>query len=178
VTELISYRRQGASPTFWPARRGRCISLRFGLSESSLYATAAWPLTIEQCSGCPLRDVLGQRRAGRWFANASLRSCMKPEDTVRKQLREYVPDWQGLLRGNVHQAQQVLRRLIKDRLTFVPNEAGHYTFSGVGTVRRLLEGVVRKLASPTGFGAAGALRRSVPQTGETDAGCRRTSESE
>jgi hypothetical protein len=64
-------------------------------------------------------------------------------------LRSYLADWQKLLRGHVHQAQQVLRRLIVGRLTFTP-KGKHYTFTGVGTVKPLL-GVVQKLASPPGF---------------------------
>ena len=32
----------------------------------------------------------------------------------------YVEDWQGLLRGNVQQRQQVLRRLLKGRMGFEP----------------------------------------------------------
>ncbi|MEE8146888.1 MAG: hypothetical protein V3T24_04740, partial [Longimicrobiales bacterium] len=58
---------------------------------------------------------------------------------------------QGLLRGHVHQGQQVLRRLIVGRLTFAPTADGYYTFTGKGTVRPLLAGVVRNWASPTGF---------------------------
>jgi hypothetical protein len=42
-------------------------------------------------------------------------------------------------------------RLINGKLTFAPNAHGIYEFSGRGTVRPLLAGVVRKLASPTGF---------------------------
>ena len=51
----------------------------------------------------------------------------------------------------VGQAQQVLRRLVNGKLVFTPNKAGFYEFSGRGTVRPLLAGVVRMLASPTGF---------------------------
>ena len=50
----------------------------------------------------------------------------------------------------MHQGQQVLRRLIVGRLTFMPTEDDYYTFSGKGTVRPLLGGVIRKWASPTG----------------------------
>ena len=64
---------------------------------------------------------------------------------VRRTVRGYLDDWQGLLRGHVRQAQQVLRRFIVGRLT--PNRRGYYTFEGRGTVRPLLAGVVRNLAS-------------------------------
>jgi hypothetical protein len=49
---------------------------------------------------------------------------------VREQLRSYLVDWQGLLRANVQQGQQVLRRLVKGRITFSPHAGGYYTFSG------------------------------------------------
>ena len=64
---------------------------------------------------------------------------------VRRTVRGYLDDWQGLLRGHVRQAQQVLRRLIVGRLT--PDRRGYYTFEGRGTVRPLPAGVVRNLAS-------------------------------
>jgi hypothetical protein len=67
---------------------------------------------------------------------------------VRQQLKGYLRDWQGMLRGQLGQAQQVLRRLVVGRLVFTPQEGGFYKFSGTGTVEPLLVGVVRKLASP------------------------------
>jgi hypothetical protein len=81
----------------------------------------------------------------------------KPEldsATVRAQLESYLTDWQGLLRGHVYQAQQILRRLIKGRLTMTPQQPSgfarpYYAFAGCGTVRPLLGGIVRLLASPT-----------------------------
>ena len=47
--------------------------------------------------------------------------------------------------------QQILRRLIVGKLTFTPKLNGDYEFVGRGTVRPLLAGVIRKLASPRGF---------------------------
>ena len=44
--------------------------------------------------------------------------------------------------------QQILRRLIVGKLTFTPKLNGDYEFTGRGTVRPLLVGVIRKLASP------------------------------
>ena len=70
-----------------------------------------------------------------------------PDNTEDRSLEGYLRDWQGLVRGHVHQAQQIVRRLVKGRLTLVPQADGHYTFTGVGTVQPLLGGIVRKLAS-------------------------------
>ena len=85
--------------------------------------------------------------------HARLEAVRAPQPTydpaaIRRTLEGYLQDWQGLLRGHVHQGQQVLRRLIVGRLTFVPTEGDYYTFSGTGTVRPLLSGVVRNWASP------------------------------
>ena len=75
---------------------------------------------------------------------------------VRRTLASYVTDWQGLLRGHVHQAQQVLRRLVKGRLTFTPHVTGgkargYYTFAGTGTVQPLLAGFCGTSGVPTGI---------------------------
>lgn len=70
-------------------------------------------------------------------------------EEVRRTLRGYLADWQKLLSGHVHQAQQIVRRLVKERLTMTPQTDGFYTFSGTGTVRPLLAGV-RNMASPRG----------------------------
>lgn len=61
---------------------------------------------------------------------------------VRRQLRRYISDGQSLLRSQVPQAQQILRRLVVGRLTFTPHADGYYTFSGKGTAKPLLAGVV------------------------------------
>ena len=45
----------------------------------------------------------------------------------------YVKDWKHLLRANVQQGQQVLRRLIKGRLRFEPRD-DYYVFTGTGTL--------------------------------------------
>jgi hypothetical protein len=56
----------------------------------------------------------------------------------------------ALCGGHVPQMQQILRRLIVGKLTCTPKLNGDHEFVGRGTVRPLLAGVVRKLASPTG----------------------------
>ena len=75
--------------------------------------------------------------------------AVKPRD-LRQQLEGYLTDWRGLLRANVAQGQQALRRLIDGRLTFTPRD-GRYEFRGVGTVEPMLGGLVHKLVSPRGF---------------------------
>lgn len=61
---------------------------------------------------------------------------------LRRTLQGYLADWQGLLRGNVQQAQQILRRLVVGRLKMIPEERGFYRFEGTGTVKPLLSGAV------------------------------------
>jgi hypothetical protein len=60
------------------------------------------------------------------------------------------------LRANVEQGQQILRRLVKGRLTFIPRE-DHYEFTGTCTIRPLIAGLVQDLASPTGFASTHLL---------------------
>ena len=79
------------------------------------------------------------------------RSPLLEVGEVRAKLKSYVADYRKLLRGHVPQMQQMLRRLIVGKLTFTPKLNGDYEFAGRGTVRPLLSGVVRKLASPRGF---------------------------
>ncbi len=72
---------------------------------------------------------------------------------VRQRLESYLLDWRGLLRANVQQGQQVLKRLIEGRLTFTPRE-DYYEFHGTGTIQPLISGVVQvvqDVASPTGL---------------------------
>jgi hypothetical protein len=70
---------------------------------------------------------------------------------IQQTLQRYVVDWRGLLRANVAQGQQALRRLIEGRLTFTPL-SDHYGFRGTGTIKPVLAGLVQKLASPHGTG--------------------------
>ena len=120
--------------------------------------TAIRPLTAAIAAGGSLQSLVGalqpqedRRRALRGRLDI-LRAPDEIEDraTIRRRLQGYLRDWQGLLKGHVHQAQQVLRRLVVGRLTFTPTDDGCYKFSGIGTVQPLLAGIVRKLASPKG----------------------------
>ena len=73
--------------------------------------------------------------------------AVKPRD-LRPQHERYLTDWLGLLRANVAQGQQALRRLIDGRLTFTPRD-GHYESRGVGTVEPMLGGPIHTVVSPT-----------------------------
>jgi len=64
--------------------------------------------------------------------------------------RQKVGEWRGVLRKHAPQARQILSKLLRDRLVFVP-ERRHgrlgYRFHGEGTIIKLLSGVVPELAS-------------------------------
>ena len=104
----------------------------------------------------PLLDAIRESEARRAdlrhqiaALEATSRSPRLDADEVRVPLKSYVADYRKLLRGHVPQMQQMLRRLIVGKLTFTPKLNGDYEFVGRGTVRPLLAGVVRKLASPS-----------------------------
>jgi DNA invertase Pin-like site-specific DNA recombinase len=46
------------------------------------------------------------------------------------ELRARVADWQGLLEGNLHEARELLRRLLPQRLRFTPRPVGGYEITG------------------------------------------------
>ena len=110
----------------------------------------------------PLVDALKSYDARRRELTDRLETAKAPRPTIdpaalRQELESYIVDWRGLLRANVQQAQQALRRLVKGRLVFTPC-GDHYEFSGIGTIKPLLGGLIPKLdglvqkgTSPTGF---------------------------
>jgi hypothetical protein len=79
---------------------------------------------------------------------------------LRRKLRGYLSDYQGLLHGHVSQAQQILRRLVKGRLVFTPTSDGDYRFEGVGTVQPIIAGIVRKPAN-TAWSVPNGIRTRV-----------------
>jgi site-specific DNA recombinase len=74
--------------------------------------------------------------------------------SLRAQLRKRLEDWRGLLRRRPQQGQQILQRLIRGRITFMPQQSErgrYYAFRATGTLTKLLSGLVQNVASPTGF---------------------------
>jgi hypothetical protein len=79
-------------------------------------------------------------------------------------------DWRGLLRANVQQARQVLRKLMVGRLVVTPNEdRNEFRITGTGLLEPLLEralGVPKALVTPAGFEPAiSTLKGSRPRPG-------------
>ena len=69
---------------------------------------------------------------------------------VRANLEARLVDWRALLQRNVVQGRQILSKLLVGPLTCAPR-GDAYEIRGVGTIGKLLSGVVRMVASPTGF---------------------------
>jgi hypothetical protein len=80
----------------------------------------------------------------------SCRRSMPPRpvfdpDAVSRQLRARLNEWRGLLRANVGSGRRVLGKLLKGCLTFTRRVEGRREFcefSGEGTIRPILEGIV------------------------------------
>jgi hypothetical protein len=70
-------------------------------------------------------------------------------------------EWQGLLRKHAPIARQMVRKLVEGRIVFTPDrEARRDTFLAQGTMATFFSGIVcpQAIASPAGFGTAGAAR--------------------
>ena len=88
-----------------------------------------------------------ERAAHAESADAQLREV--PAARLRAQLLERLADWRGLLRGQVTQAQQILRRLLAGPLVCTPQPERCYRLTGTATLGRLVEGQVPVMvASP------------------------------
>lgn len=105
----------------------------------------------------PLVDALRQAERRRQECAAGLealrqRSRVPLAADLRRRLRGYLGEWEGVLLADVPRAQQALRRLVDGRLAMAPQPDGSYRFSGTGSVEPVLEGMVelpvRALASP------------------------------
>ncbi len=62
---------------------------------------------------------------------------------IDRQVREVLTDWQGLLAHQTMPAREILRNVLAGRLIFAPSpEERIYTFTGNGSLGRLLEGKI------------------------------------
>jgi hypothetical protein len=89
---------------------------------------------------------------------------------IEKELSGRLVDWRGLLRANVQQARQVLRKLIVGRLVVTPNEdRTEFKVTGTGLLEPLIEralAVPKALVTPAGFEPAiSTLKGSRPGPG-------------
>jgi len=64
---------------------------------------------------------------------------------VRRELRELLTDWQGLLEGEPAQARQILRKVLEGRVLLTPRQGAEGRFcdwSVTATYGRILGGVI------------------------------------
>jgi hypothetical protein len=89
---------------------------------------------------------------------------------IEQDLRGRLVDWKGLLRANVQQARQAIRKLLVGRLALTPNEdKSEFTISGTGLLEPLLEQALalpKAGVTPAGFEPAiSTLKGSRPWPG-------------
>ena len=72
---------------------------------------------------------------------------------IQRDVEGRLTDWRGLLRRQVVQSRQILRKLLVGRIVFRQREDAVYEFSGQVSLGRLLAGIVCTKAgvAPTGF---------------------------
>lgn len=70
------------------------------------------------------------------------RSVARPRTEVRRRLVGYLDEWGAMLRANVAEAQQAIRRLVVDKLTLTPTAAGGSAFLGTGLMDPVIAGAV------------------------------------
>jgi hypothetical protein len=75
---------------------------------------------------------------------------------IEKLARQKVEDWQAVMTKRTPQARQVLSKMLRDRLVFVPEKRNGkmgYRFEGEGTILKLLSGTVPELEAAGSHGA-------------------------
>jgi len=78
------------------------------------------------------------------------------ESAVQEEVARRLEEWRGVLRRQVPQARQILRKLIDGRLRFTPkllDDSGIYEFEGTAVLGNLLAGIAfpQGLVSPAGI---------------------------
>ena len=61
---------------------------------------------------------------------------------IQQEVEVRLTDWRGLLRRQVAQSRQILRKLLVGRIVFRQREDGVYEFSGQASLGRILAGIV------------------------------------
>ncbi len=91
---------------------------------------------------------------------------------IERELRRYLADWQGLLRGQPIQARQMIRKLLTGRLIFTPDEddlGRFYTFEGRADRLQPIRGTVRAARALVTPGGLGRFSRALSLVGQTRA---------
>jgi hypothetical protein len=80
---------------------------------------------------------------------------------IQREVEVRLTDWRGLLRRQVTQSRQILKKLLVGRMVFRQREDGVYEFSGQASLGRVLAGVICTKAGVAPY--LKALRRSSVQ---------------
>ena len=99
------------------------------------------------------RTALDQRLRSLEYARRTAQSDLRGPAAA---LRETIEDWRGLLRRQVPQARQILRKLLQGALLFTPKRDGDecwYEFHGEGSLAKFFASATNtfSVASPPGF---------------------------
>jgi hypothetical protein len=72
---------------------------------------------------------------------------------IQREVEARLTDWRGVLRRQVTQSRQILKKLLVGRIVFREREDGSYEFSGQASLGRVLAGIVCTKAgvAPMGF---------------------------
>ena len=80
-----------------------------------------------------LRDLAAPQRSRPATADAA---------QLRQQLRERLGEWRGLLRSQVPQSRQMIRKLMRDRIVFTPEQdTRFYRYVIPGSLDRFFSGL-------------------------------------
>ena len=72
---------------------------------------------------------------------------------IQHDVEARLADWRGLLRRQVAQSRQILKKLLVGRIVFQPRDDGTYEFSGQASLGRIIAGLActKTVVAPTGF---------------------------
>ena len=72
---------------------------------------------------------------------------------IQEEVEARLADWRGLLRRQVAQSRQILKKLLVGRIVFQQRDDGSYEFSGQASLGRIIAGLscTKAVVAPTGF---------------------------